>query len=749
MFFLSGAAGLIYEVVWARQLVLVFGNTTQAVSAILTGYFGGMAVGALIGGRIADRVRRPLVFYGMLELILVAVVLVTPTLFREIHEIYRAGYSQLENRPGLLSLVRYGLALLALAPATVLMGATLPTLSRHLSRRRSELGQTFGRLYAANTGGAVAGTWLAGIVLIELIGLTRTMIVGAVASGVAGVAAILLDRVDRAAPETTAPDPATDEHVQGPPPGLRQTSLVVAFVSGLTSLGYQVLWTRLLSSGTGNTTYVFTTILLIFLIGITYGAHVAAGRMRSVQSPMALLGAIQVVTAAIVLSGLIVLSRWWPGFGFLPRALIVVLPATLAMGVTLPLLSSIVGTDERGIGRDAGLLLASNTFGAILGTFAVPFVLIPSIGSLRSIIVLAMVNVVLGVGLLAVSLERRSAMRRALTVAGAVLGILAAISLLTRTPLTRDPGATALTRESVLLGDAEDEIAAVQAGGVGAGRRLLVNGTGMTVLTVDAKLMSYLPIIARPASQRMLVICFGMGSSFRAGLRAGLQVDGVELVPSVPKMFHHFYTDAGSVLADPRGRLIITDGRNYVELSDRRYDLIVVDPPPPIESSGTSVLYSREFYAASSKRLNAGGVMMEWIPYELSLDELRSHVRTFADVFPNVLMAFGPGKFGVFMLGSDSTIAFEPDRVRAILSRPRVLEDLASAPDAPRATLDEWVKIISGLRWIEGAQISTFAGQASPIRDDHPVVEYFLLRRSLEPGSPRVSEEVLRAATPR
>jgi spermidine synthase len=300
----------------------------------------------------------------------------------------------------------------------------------------------------------------------------------------------------------------------------------------------------------------------------------------------------------------------------------------------------------------------------------------------------------------------------------------------------------------VLLGDAEDEIAAVQAGGVGAGRRLLVNGTGMTLLTVDAKLMAYLPIITRPQSQRMLVICFGMGSSYRAGLRAGLLVDGVELVPSVPKMFHWYHADAGKVLADPRGHLIITDGRNYVELSDRKYDLIVVDPPPPIESSGTSVLYSREFYAASARRLNAAGVMMEWIPYELSVDEFRSHVRTFADVFPHVLVAFGPGHYGVFMLGSDQAIAIEPDRVREVLSRRGVLEDLGDTPDAPAATFEEWVKIINGLRWIDGARVGAFAGQASPIRDDHPVVEYFLLRRSFNPSSPRASEEALRAATP-
>ncbi len=761
MFFLSGAAGLIYEVVWARQLVLVFGNTTQAVSAILTGYFGGLAIGALIGGRIADQVRRPLRLYGILELILVAVVLVTPTLFRGLHEVYRAGYAKLEDEATLLALVRYGLALLALAPATILMGATLPTLSRHLSRRRAELGRTFGRLYAVNTGGAVAGTLLAGVVLIELVGLTGALVTGAIGSGLAGIAAIALDRFDRLThpevrdsnrlaetTETSRPNPAAQQVNANPDAAMRRVSLVVASVSGLTSLGYQVLWTRLLASGTGNTTYVFTAILVVFLMGIAIGAEVIAVRMGKVRCPALLLGAIQILIAGIVLGGLVILSGQLPGLVFPLRTLVVVLPATLAIGVTLPLLSSLVGADEGSIGRDAGLLLAANTFGAILGTFAVPFLLIPTIGSLRSIVVLAVVNIGVGLALLARGAARRSAVRRSLSVVGAALGILATIGLLVPTPLTRDPGATALARNSVLLGDAEDEIAAVQAGGTERERRLLVSGTGMTALTVDAKLMAYLPIITRPESRRMLVIAFGMGSTFRAGLRAGLSVDGVELVPSVPKMFHWFYPDAEAVLADPRGRLIITDGRNYVELSDRAYDLIVVDPPPPIESSGTSVLYSREFYAASARRLNAGGVMMEWIPYQLSVDDFRSHVRTFADVFPNVLVAFGPGHNGVYMLGSEKTIAIEPDYAREVLRRHGVLEDLVNTVDAPATTFDKWATIIDGLGWIDGARVGAFGSRALPILDDRPVVEYFLLRRSLKPWSPRVTEEVLRAATP-
>ncbi len=231
IFILSGAAGLVYEVVWSRQLVLVFGNTTQAVSAILTGFFGGIAIGSVIGGRIADRARRPLRMYGLLELILVVIVVLTPVTFRLLHNVYAGAFNSLEQNATLLSLIRYGLSLLALGPATILMGATLPTLTRHLSRDPSNLSRSFGRLYAANTFGAIIGTIAAGFVLIELLGLTGTLFVGAACSAIAGVSALILDRSTGASlPPAFEPVPAGDhragsrgpaEAPAGPDRGLR------------------------------------------------------------------------------------------------------------------------------------------------------------------------------------------------------------------------------------------------------------------------------------------------------------------------------------------------------------------------------------------------------------------------------------------------------------------------------------------------------------------------------------------------
>jgi spermidine synthase len=752
IFFLSGAAGLIYEVVWARQLVLVFGNTTQAVSAILTGYFGGLAIGSVVGGRIADRVRSPLRLYGTVEVLLVVIVLITPILFRSLHELYRGWYPTLQESPGGLALLRYGLALLALAPATVLMGATLPTLSRHLTRHRDELSENFGRLYAMNTTGAVIGTLLAGLVLIELFGLTATLAVGAVGSGVAGVAAIILSRETPGAaiggvatpPTPMDPGPSVVEPERFAPSPTRNLGLVVAFVSGLTSLGYQVLWTRLFSSGSGNTTYVFTLILAIFLVGIAIGAGVFVRQLAGSERLLALLGIAQLLIAVIALLGLPFLGRVID-LPFPARVAAVVLPATLVLGLTLPMSSSLVGADEHRAGRDAGLLLGANTLGAICGTFVVPFALIPAIGSPRSVATLALINGLLGVAILARA-GRLPVPRPAAVAAGVAISLVGLGAAIVPNRLVVDPGLVVFSRGQ-LYASAEDEIAAVQAGAAANGRkRLQVGGTAMTSLTVDARVMTLLPLMTNPDARDALIIAFGMGSSWRSALLAGLSSDGVELVPSVPAMFDYYCPDGPDIRANPRGRIIIADGRNYAELTERRYDLIVVDPPPPVHSSGTAILYSREFYLANQRLLRTGGVMMEWMPFSQSVEDFKAQVRTFVSVFPQVMLSFAPTDHGVFMLGSQQPIALEPAAIRQVLARPSVLQDLDGAEDAPVSSLDEWAAVIEHLPWLDTEGARRFGGNGPLITDDRPLPEYFLLRSMFSPPSPRMSRKTLQAA---
>jgi spermidine synthase len=425
---------------------------------------------------------------------------------------------------------------------------------------------------------------------------------------------------------------------------------------------------------------------------------------------------------------------------------LVLLPTSFVMGLALPLASFLVGKSDERVGRDVGFLLGANTLGIVIGTSAVPFLLVPLLGSPRSIIALAALNAALGITLLELAPHAPRARRRLFRAARVAAGLAMAYVLFARPSFVAGPTETMVAQRGELFASAEDEVAAVQAGKIGGQKHLWVCGTGMTALTVDARLMAVLPMMLRPDADSMLVIAFGMGSSFRSALIGGLRVDGVELVPSVPKMLSYYYPDADRVFSNPRGRLLITDGRNYVELTDRTYDLIVVDPPPPIESSGTAALCSREFYAASASRLEDGGLMMEWMPFGQTVDEFRAHVRTFAHVFPEVMIAFGPGSYGAFLFGSKKPMGLDESTIRRVLARPGVLADLAGADDSPASTLDGWARLIPELVWISGAEVARFGGEGPLITDDRPLSEYFFLRRLGGPSSPPVTEINLRAA---
>ena len=734
IFILSGAAALIDEIVWSRQLVLVFGNTTQAVSAILTGFFGGMAIGSVVGGRIADHVRMPLRMYGLLELALVVVVLLTPVSFRLINGLYRGIYPGLEGSPTLLALVRIGLAVLALAPATVLMGATLPTLTRYLSRS-AVLSSAFSRLYAANTIGAIAGTALAGFVLIEVFGLSGALAVGAGCSAAAGLMALILSREDAGAPHLETPTAASS-----PVRGVRSAprlALAVAFISGLTSLGYQVTWTRLLASGTGNTTYVFTTILTAFLIGLALGAVVFAAVRARIGDPIRLLAASQIVAAGLALAGLVLVLVAphvpTPGrsietlttlFG---SAALVVLPVTLMLGIAFPASSALLPDDAAHAGQGSGALLGVNTLGAIVGSLVVPFLLIPVLGSPLLLAALTAANASLGIVLAWRLVGGRTG--RVISLTGVAVAAAIIVAAIRPGVLVQPNEAYIASAGGHLFASREDEIASVQAGQISSTPELWVAGTSMTLLTVDAKLMPVLPLIARPASTDALVVAFGMGSAFRGALIAGLHTDAVELVPSVQLMFGYYYDDAAAVLANPDGRVIVADGRNHLALTDQRYDIIVTDPPPPIESSGAAVISSKEYFEAGRDHLTDGGIMMQWVPYGGPVPDFMDQVRTFASVFAHVALVKGAGGYGVYMLGSSAPVAFAESDIRAVLARPGVLADISSAYDSPAKTVDDWVRVIAGQIWLVDDRARAAAGPGPLVTDDRPRPEYFLLRR--------------------
>jgi spermidine synthase len=807
LFVASGAAGLVYQVVWSRELVLVFGNTTQAVATIVTAFMAGLGFGSLAGGRLADTSRRPLRLYGLVELAVAAMASLLPLAFHGLADLYRGIWPSLVERPGQLAGVRFGLALAAVAPATFLMGMTLPLLTRYLVRTLDEAGARLGELYAANTIGAMAGTLLGGFVLIEFLGLRRTSFLAVALNLTAGLGALLLSRRwetgGDAGEETAAARerPARPEVPRSFRPR-RRIVLAATFVSGFVSLALEVLWTRMLAEGTGSSIYIFTTILAIFLFGIAVGSFLYRRFSRPAGDRLGALG-LCLAGVGVLAQATVVLGSGIVGHvPFVVRTVVVLLPATVLMGYAFPLAGRLATPSAEAAGGSVGLLYAANTGGSILGSFGAAFVLAGTLGTNGSILLLGALNLLAGallflkdpVGRAAVQDGRPPSSRpsapdpalaatrsgpafegrtetvrdagpsipgpgasrprqgRARVVAGVMAG-LAVLGLVASSldlPVTRTRTENELRRSGLPVTHAEDELATVDTvGGPPKGRRLLVGVVGMTSLTVDTKLMGYLSKALRPDAQDFLVIAFGMGGTYRSGLKIGMRTDAVELSPTVPSRMPVFFPDADRFLNHPKGRVIVSDGRNYVRLSRETYDLVAVDPAPPIESAGSVVLYTREFLTEGKARLRPGGVFMLWIPYALPLDDFKEHVRTFAGVFGHVRLVLSPGRHGVFMFGSDAPLEFTDANIRRVLGTPDAIADLNDVPDHPPTDASGWVDVVRRAQWLADDRLRAFIGPGPEITDDRPRSEYFLWRRALMDDRQYISESMLVRAAPR
>ncbi len=779
LFIGSGAAGLVYQVVWSRELVLVFGNTTQAVSTIVTAFMAGLGFGSLAGGRWATRSSRPLRLYGALELGVAAFAVLLPFAFNDLAEVYRGAYPGLVDNTLALTAVRFALALAAVAPATFLMGATLPLLVRHLVRTLDEAGARLGELYAANTAGAVAGTVLAGFVLIELLGLRLTSYVAVALNLLAGSGGLLLSRL-AAGPRVGGDDEVAELDADAQTGGgaggggrhaggrraPRWAVLLATFVSGFVSLALEVLWTRMLSEGTGSSIYVFTTILAIFLAGIAIGSAVYRRRHSPRRDRAGTLG-LCLAGVGVLAQATVVLGSGTVGtVPFVVRTVVVLLPATVLMGYAFPLAGRLATPSAQAAGGSIGLLYAANTAGSILGSFSAAFVLAGTLGTNGSVLLLGGLDLLAGAALLAADPAWRAPVPRLPTVvpspspsAGrarlaatglAVLAVLGLVASSLDLPVTRTATENQLRAVGLPVTHAEDELATVDTvGGPAARRRLLIGGIGVTSLTVDTKLMSYLSKALRPQARDFLVIAFGMGSTYRSGLELGMRTDAVELSPTVPSRMPVFFPDAAGYLHHPDGRVITSDGRNYVRLARDRYDLIAVDPAPPIESAGSVVLYTREFLSEGKARLRPGGAFMLWMPYALPMEDLKAHVRTFHNVFPHVSLLLSPGGHGIFMFGSDAPLEFSDQTVLRVLGSPQALRELADSPDYPPTDAPGWVRAVHRAEWLADAQVTAFTGPGPEITDDRPRSEYFLWRRAFMSDKTYVDEKMLRAAAPK
>lgn len=676
-----------YQVVWSSQLVVIFGNTTEAIGTIVTAFLAGLGLGGLFGGLIAPRLHHPLRIYGAVEVAVAAAALLVPVGFEGIAGLYGSAYDS--TSAGQLTLIRLLLTLAAVTPVTFLMGLTLPLLTRHLVTSMRSAGAQMGLLYSANTFGAMAGALLAGFVIIELLGLSATTHVAVALNLLAGITAFFLASGRRTAATVHLLASGAGPDESRLTPLWRRSLLAASFVSGFVALSLEVLWTRMLAEGTGSRIYNFVVILAIYLLGIAAGGAFYRRRSNAERDTPEALAAAFLGVAVFTALTVPLATLWLPTIN-IARALIL-LPATVFMGYAFPLSARLLTRTAADGAHSIGVLYAWNTFGCILGSLVAAFVMAGALGTNASIFVLGFAEAAVAGALFIAGGEARGARRVTLSLLTGAAVIVPAIVVITASPVLLTATEHRLAAGSLPFFHTEDRLSTVDAlGGPADKRRLYTSGTAMTSISVDTKLMAYIPKIMRPGASTLLDICFGMGTTFRSALRLGLHTDAVDLSPSVPQQMPVFYADAPQYLHNPLARIITADGRNYVKLTSRRYDLVTVDPPPPIQAAGAAVLYTQEFYADAHHALRAGGVMLQWLYFGVDLDQFREHLRTFRSVFAHVLVLFTPRSGGVYMLGSDAPIGWSDASASQFLGTPQAVADVTSAPDAAYLPAASW-----------------------------------------------------------
>lgn len=676
-FVFSGASALVLELVWTRQLTLLFGSTTLAISTVLAVFMGGLALGSSLAGRRADHLRRPLYGYALVEAGIGVYALAVPLLLRGIAELSGVYDRAIAERPLPLALLRFAFAAALLLPPTTLMGTTLPLLARRFAgpgRGDSGTGSggVVGRLYALNTLGAVGGALLAGFVLLPGCGLARTNYAAAATDLLLAAAAFLCARwsppaaaVGPELPVSEVGEPSTEGR-RSFAPGL---ALAGFAVSGGAAMLDQVLWTRALQVVLGSSVYSFTLILVVFLAGLAGGAALLSGVAARSRRPLAWLAAVHLGVAAAVAASARLMDRLPAAFLALLRAgvggadttlayhfmitALAILPATVLMGGVLPLTLAVYSSAPGRIGKEVGTAYALNTVGAIVGSFASGFLVVPLIGIERGLKLAALTSAVIGCGLLAAGYGRP---RRRLTAAVAALGLAIAV-VATQPRWNLEHFSAGLFRVSIAKDILEshrwvvpellyyhDGIATSVSVERWSGTLALKNNGKVDASSADDMatqiLVGLMPLLLHPTAleraPRVAVIGFGSGVTVGAVTQFPVgPVDVIELEPAVVEAGTRFFAAYNHrPELDPRVRVRIGDGRNFLAQPGGAYDAIISEPSNPWVS-GASSLFTVEYWELASRRLAPDGVFCQWAQlYELSAPNVKSILASFARVFP-------------------------------------------------------------------------------------------------------------------
>lgn len=754
MFLLSGATALVYQVVWTRLLTLFFGSTILAVSTVLAVFMGGLAIGSALLGKKADTVAAPVRFYGWLELGIGLLAIATPLTFAAIEQAYifingnaTLGFWQ-------AALLRFALSALLLLPPTLLMGGTLPVLSKvFLNESGANTARSISLLYFINTFGAVIGAVAAGIFLLQWLGIQWLLVAAGLVNIGIFVFAYRQPAMGATMPSAELP-PQSAQNMANRPLWSRSAVLAVAilFFSGMAALIYEVAWTRVLTLVIGSSTYAFTLMLATFLIGIALGSALIRRYSRHRKPGLGLLAACQVLIGMFALGTSAI-------FGLLPDAFVslfglvgenyglfqmanfllcflVMVPATLFMGASFPVASALVVEGFGSSGRRIGLLYAGNTVGAIAGAFLAGFVFLPNLGIQNTLILTIFINLVSGLALSVFLLATEAGKKRFLApgLAATLILFLAFVwrPSWDKLKMTSGPYAYAVQYQKIPIEQRlarmeqiyyrEGPMATVSVIQEGKHVRLVVDGktdAGNFRDMTTQVFAGHLPLLVKPDTKDVLIIGYASGITAGAVGRHDVNsIDCVEIEPAMREASQFFAQENYHIIDDSRFRLIIDDARSHLLAARKKYDVIISEPSNPWQS-GSSRLFTKEAFENARDSLKQGGLVAQWMHlYGVDVETFRLVVRTFMSVFPHVSLWADPQYPDVIFLGSAEPIKIDPVALNALFEKDsKVASSLSRIgyPDAGslfRAFL------------LNGEESRRFAQNGALNTDNLPLLEY-------------------------
>jgi spermidine synthase len=739
LFLLSGSCALIYEVLWCRHLGLILGNTVHSLSAVLTAFMSGLALGSYVAGRLSHKLKRPLLVYGILELLIGVYCAGLPWFLSDqgpLVPLYRSLYG--ESGSGSLVFARFAISFALLLIPTTFMGATLPVLSQFLVRSKQFFGRTVGTLYAVNTFGAVVGAAATGFVLLPVLGKANSNWVAVTINLGLGTFAIYFGL--RAKPLDVSgapaePEPETKTLVNNTTsisPVALKLAVLTFGVTGFAAMVTQIAWTRAISLAIGSSTYAFSLIVSVFILGLSFGGMWGARVAARVADPVVtlakillLIGLFGIALAALLGYGpvffLVLIARGQDSSyelllaqQALGIAALIIIP-TFLMGATMPLTMQVASRFSDSPGRTVGTIYAVNTIGAILGSFLGGLVLLPLLQLQRTLNVMALFYVIPGLLLFFVSPSRQN--KRALISVGAIVAPLLLVFILAAKwdprimssgmYLARIKDATEAAKKFDLqkVMDAfrdgreimyyrEGASATVAVTRIGAESNpesyisLTVGGkpdasTGRDMTTQIG--LALMPCILHSTGpEDVLVIGLGSGITAGAALTPDTvkRVDAIEMTPEVVEASYFFrhknrlpYVDAPrkwiDSAAEPRINLLINDGRNHMLLTNRKYDVISSEPSNPW-MAGVGNLFTREAFELSRRCLRPGGIMCQWVhSYTLEEANFYNIIRTFSEVYPHICL-WWINQGDLMLIGSDAPIQIPLSTLRQRLAQKNV-----------------------------------------------------------------------------